>query len=118
MEGDGVGLSVLTKKNYRLWKLRIKAILEDKQLESVTFKPASSNTEDKANLEAKLRKAKMILTCSVDEDHTDIVSSCKSAREIWTRLEYEYANKEPIDLDTLLEQYHECKLDAGKSISD
>lgn len=122
MEQDCAGLPLLTRDNYRLWKLRITAILEDRQLEEVVFVTrlgTKAKTDDeKAHHEAKLRKAKMILTCSVDADHTDIVSSCKTAQEIWSRLETEYANKEPVDLDSLLEQYHECRLESGKSVSD
>lgn len=119
---DSVPLPVLDGTNYRQWKLRMSCILEAKGLEDVVYKNAAAivapaDTEDKT-FKQKMSTAKMILVCSVDSKHTSLIESCRSARDIWQRLETEYSFREPVSLDMLLIEYYTYKKDPAKSISE
>jgi len=77
--------------------------------------------EDKSvAIEAKQNevRARMILTCAVDDKHTTLISSCKTARDIWKRLEAEYYDKEPCSVEAILTEYYTIKMRPNQSVSE
>lgn len=124
---DGVPLPVLDGKNYMSWKLRMRCILQAKGLEDVVILKqavASDTTEEEAKRtvsssdKQKEIRARMLLTCALDEKHTGIIVSCTSASQIWERIELEYADREPINVEALLNEYYTYKMDTSKSVSE
>ena len=115
MDLDGVALPILDGTNYLQWKLRMKCILEAKGLDEIVYgtplvgdwdikdKPEEAlNTGGKnkvAEDKQKEIRARMLLTCAVDAKHTAIIVSCKTAKEIWSRIQNEYADKEHMNVE-------------------
>lgn len=110
---------------YTAWTVKIKCILEVEEVDDVvygitkapeTIPKTGGQVED--NFRKKDAKARMILTCGVDSKHTKMIETCKTARAIWDRLKDEYADSNPVTVDALLTEYHSCKMDSGKSVSE
>lgn len=138
---DGVSLPKLDGSNYARWKLRIENVLEAKDLDGIVygtdFPPSEEERttslvpvtdENKVNVEfAKVKvksfkiydaKARTVLTAGLDDKHMDIVSDCKTSREIWERLRQEYVEKSSTSLQMLLTEYFSYKKEPEKSISE
>lgn len=91
---------------------------EDAELTDVVYGPdpkaesgSLTASDDPSTAMIKLNKkreirARMILINAIDEKHLAILESCKTAREIWSRLEIEYADREPVTAEALLSELH------------
>lgn len=126
MEGhDGVGLPVLNGSNYSHWKLKMRRILEAKELDEVVYGDAAKPTIGAegalvipAGFKRKDARAAMHLINALDEKHLSIVEACATARDVWNRLELEYADKEPVSLEGLLTEFYTFKKKPGQSVSE
>lgn len=133
MDNDGVSLPILDGKNYQKWKLRIQSILEVKDLDEVVYgqdyglteAEAATKTEGDQNAAHKAKtfkeksaRAKNILINAVDDQFTRIIQPCKTPREIWKRIETEFADSEPTNLQSVLTEFYSCKMDASQSVSE
>lgn len=138
---DGVAMPKLDGTNYARWKLRIQNVLEAKDLDGIVYgddQPPTEReiaasmapiTEENKNsvplLKAKMKgfkiydaRARTVLTAGLDDKHMDIVSDCKTSREIWERLKQEYVEKSSTSLQMLLTEYFSYKKEPEKSISE
>ena len=93
----------------------MRRILEAKELDEVVYgscmppapvvdskddgkaKTSEAPVTDGKNFKKLDARAAMHLINALDEKNLTIVEACITARDIWNRLELEYANKEPID---------------------
>lgn len=139
--GDGVNLPKLDGSNYARWKLRMQNVLEARDLDEVVYGSDLSPTEEEKarslapitdenkatillligrvkNFKIKDARARTVLTAGLDDKHMDIVSDCKTAREIWERLRQEYVEKSSTSLQMLLTEYFSYKKESEKSISE
>lgn len=90
MENDNVPLPVLDGKKYAKWRLRIQCILEVKALDKVVYGNVKEDIETEDYVKKNAR-AKMLLVNAVGDKHSTIIMPCKTARDIWSRLESEYS---------------------------
>lgn len=130
MENDNVPIPILDGKNYAKWRIRMQCILEVKGLDEAVYggdlldaaeegKPQVSAARQPTDQEkVKAARAKMILINAMDDRHTTIIMPCRSAREIWARLEQEYSDKEPTNAQALLMEYYAATMDSSKSVSE
>lgn len=141
MEGDNIALPVLDGKNYTKWKLRMQSILEAKELDDLVYgstmakiTTADDSTENDPNKEdsqevkpltaeeraikVRAARAKMILTNAVDDKHTTIIAPYKTAREMWNRLEQEYSDRTPTNVQGLLAEYYSSKMESSQTTSE
>lgn len=129
---------MLNGSNYPHWKLKMCRILEAKDLDEIVYgnelepvacaSKADAEAQDSdamarlaaalSNFKKKNARASMILINSLDEKNLTIVAAYRLARDIWTRLELEYADKEPISLEALLTEFYTLKKQPGQSVSE
>lgn len=133
---DGITVPILTGgENYSHWKLKMRRILEAKDLDGIVFgsavsmapitagksadgadgKPTSEMTPD---LKRKNARAAMILINALNEKNLSIVEACETAADIWRRLELEYADTEPVSLEALLTEFYTYKKQSSQSVSE
>lgn len=139
---DGIATPILDGNNYLQWKLRMRFILELQKIGGIVYgnkvvsaaglKAAEqiSSTQQELKVLAQAAQnrinsfkereveARTYLTCALDEKYSAIIIACKTANAIWTRIEQEDADCEPMSLERLLTEYYTCKLEPGKSISE
>lgn len=118
---------------YSAWSMKIKCVLEVEEVDEVVY--GDTKEPDEAlialkqegdqqatnkvnNFKKKDAKARMILTCAVDSKHTKIIEACKTARDIWKRLQDEHADTNPITIEALMSEYYSYRMDESKSVSE
>mgnify|MGYP002715999471 CR=1 FL=1 len=129
-DNDGVHLPLLNGENYSHWRLKMRRILDAKGLDDIVFGAiktvvkAPSITGDALAItapevdERKSARAAMHLINALDEKNLSIVEACETARDIWSRLELEYANKEPTNLENLLTEFYTYQKKQKQSVSE
>ena len=78
-------ITKLNDRNYGVWKVRMKAILLDRQLAGVVF-GTEEKPKDAKELKRWMRKDEQALTqitLAVDDDQTDHVQDVTTAKEAW-----------------------------------
>lgn len=138
---DGLPLPRLIGINYTRFKLRMMNALEAKNLEDIVYgedlgpdseellliKSEVTDSNKKQIEDAKKRllnfktrdaKARMLITCCMDEKHQDIVEDCKTSREIWNKLRVEYIEKNNENYQQLMKDYYDVKKLPEQTISE
>lgn len=79
----------LNADNFNNWKFRVKALLEEKQLENTLEKLATDYKDDKDQTDFKMKdaKAKSIIVQCVTDKHLDIIKDSKTVKEMVKALE-------------------------------
>jgi len=81
----------LTRASYTRWKFEMMALLESKSVEDLIdgtrTEPAETADETtKATWRKNNALAKSLILKTLDEDHFKVISTCTTARDMWTRL--------------------------------
>lgn len=85
----------LNTGNFNNWKFRVKALLEEKQLENTLEKLVSDCETEKDQAEFKIKdaKAKSIIVQCVSDKHLDIIKDSNTAKEMVKALEDVFQRK-------------------------
>lgn len=128
---------------YSAWCMKIRCILEVEEVDDVVYgSNDGTSTQQEApkaegvaggtsgnqtqqgstgvtgEFKKKDARARMVLTCALDAKHIRIIEACKTSREIWTRLEQEYAASDPTTTEALMSAYYAYRMDETKTISE
>lgn len=108
MAGTSSSIQALSKENYDTWKIQMEALLIQKKLwrfaEGTSIKPAeaSGNEEAIAKWTEGDQSARASMILAIAPSELKSIKTCKTARELWLRLEEIYASKGPARKATLL----------------
>lgn len=103
-------IHVFDGTNYVIWKRHTENILEALNLLDIV-------KEHDDNRRYEERKARTLLTSALNEENQMKVISCKTAAEIWSRLEAIYENKTSFEKLNLLGKLHSYKITSALNIA-
>lgn len=118
MNAAGVKFEVLTKENYDTWKIQMRAILIKNDawgyVSGALAKPGTDATpEAKSAWEAADLKAQSDIILAVSTSEIKQVKNCKTAQEIWKKLEEIFQSKGPARKVALLNNLMSLKMQDG-----
>lgn len=122
----------LNGKNYTIWKYQTSITLRHKRLfdyvdgtadppeepdETATSKEIKKYEKELAVYECQDTAAQEIIVARLEENPVRHILSCKTAREIWSKLEAIYEQKSDIAIDLLHSKYQNYKYQKGSSMA-
>jgi len=106
-------------QGFPVWKFQVKTLIELSGLLGVVEGTVrkSSQPDQQVEWDEKDAKARGILVTSMDSSQLVHLMSCKTAEEMWTRLESIHQQKSAASKSILTGQFYTFKMDSGKEIA-
>lgn len=104
-------LHILESSNYMIWKNHMENILDAKGLLQTV---QGNGPVD----EAREKSARALLTSALSNNNQTKVINCKTAKDIWQRLESSFENKTASEKQSLYMKFHSFKIRSVNEISD
>lgn len=117
--GVGVILPQLTANNFNNWKFRVKALLEERQVQEVLqMIPTELTDEKRREFESKDARAKSIIIQCITDKHLDLVKDAKTAKEMMDALEGVFERKSVFTKLTLRRKLLTLKCNKNEKLED
>lgn len=115
-----VVFSQLAAENFNNWKFRVRAFMEEKQLEDALVKEIGDFSEEKDRSEFKVKdaKAKSIIVQCVSDKHLDIIKDSTTAKQMLKALEEIFQRKSVFSKLTLKKKLLTMKCGKGETLED
>lgn len=104
-------LHILESANYMIWKNHMENILDAKGLLQTVLGTGPID-------EAKEKSARALLTSALSNNNQTKVINCRTAKDIWQRLESSFENKTASEKQSLYLKFHSFKIRSVNEVSD
>jgi hypothetical protein len=112
MDAENLKLEKLTWSNYHLWKLKLEAVLEAKDIANYIENLPADEAQVKND-----KKARAILRLSISDDVLPTIADCKTTKETWDSLAAHFNNTSGANQYFLLRRFYAIRKSKSESMA-